>query len=79
MASRNLSLEMRYTGRTGRLSSAVSVSLLPLRSTAFRRAIDLLDQRGIGRAEMVEIMTQRGNENREYLEVVEILRHVSTL
>ena len=43
------------------------------------RVIDLLDQRGIGRAEMIEIMTQRGNENREYLEVVEILRHVSTL
>jgi len=47
--------------------------------SAYSRAINVLGQRGIRTADMVDIMTQGGDEQRKYLQIVEILCDISTL
>jgi len=47
--------------------------------SAYSRVINVLGQRGIRTADMVDTMTQGGDEQRKYLQIVEILCDISTL
>jgi len=39
----------------------------------------VLYQRSVGHAEVIDVMTQGRDEKSEYLQIVEVLRNVSTL